>query len=81
MIGYCRMMHNKLMLLSNIKRYIKQCTQFGGIFRIDSQARTTVKKNTYEPMWNEQIVFSELVIFLFYSWIVWQDRLFSVLAV
>ncbi|XP_068680917.1 otoferlin-like isoform X1 [Montipora foliosa] len=24
------------------------------------KARTTVKKNTYEPMWNEQIVFSEL---------------------
>ncbi|KAK2574533.1 Otoferlin [Acropora cervicornis] len=24
------------------------------------EARTTVKKNTYEPMWNEQIVFSEL---------------------
>ena len=31
-------------------------------------------------MWNEQIVFSELVIFLFYSWIVWHDRLFSVLV-
>lgn len=28
------------------------------------QARTTVKKNTYEPKWNEQIVFSELVCFL-----------------
>ena len=52
-----------------------------GIFLIDSKARTTVKKNTYEPMWNEQIVFSELVIFLFYSWIVWHDRLFFVLAV
>ena len=46
---------------------IKQCAQFVGIFLINSQARTTVKKNTYEPMWNEQIVFSELVIFLFYS--------------
>ena len=27
------------------------------------KARTTVKKHTYEPAWNEQIVFSELVSF------------------
>lgn len=83
-IGHDRLLQDdaqQTQQLSNIKSYFKQCTQFVGIFHIDSQARTTVKKNTYEPMWNEQIVFSELVIFLFYSWIVWHDRLFSVLAV
>ena len=31
------------------------------------QAKTTVKKHTYEPEWNEQITFSELVRILHYS--------------